>query len=412
MLVPWIFLGVSVWGGLFTLNALRPFRRWWPGIGLGFFPAWLTTELALHHLAVQGLVAAAFVSYGALSAWPGELAAAITLLSWMGLVALFVGAHRDGRRVRRALRAVIGDLEPLRSPSGAPVSWALDWMRVVNPFWMRDPAVKRIVDLSYADDGRSRHRLDIYRPRAGVSHAPVIIQIHGGAWVLGDKAQQGLPILYHLAAKGWICVAINYALSPRDPWPAQLVDCKRALAWVREHIAEHGGDPDFVVVTGGSAGGHLASMMALTANDPKWQPGFEDVNTSVRGFIPFYGVYDWTNRFGIRRRADRLADLLARLVVKATLDDASEIYADASPMNHLEGPIPPAMVIHGTHDTLAPVEEARRFVAMLEEHSDQPVVYAEMQGAHHAFEVFASVRAMHAVRGVEAFLAWLVRDRT
>ena len=59
-----------------------------------------------------------------------------------------------------------------------------------------------------------------------------------------------------------------------------------------------------------------------------------------------------------------------------------------------------------------PVEEARRFVAMLEEHSDQPVVYAEMQGAHHAFEVFASVRAMHAVRGVEAFLAWLVRDRT
>lgn len=97
--------------------------------------------------------------------------------------------------------------------------------------------------------------------------------------------------------------------------------------------------------------------------------------------------------------------------MKARIDDKPEIYAEASPMSHLTGPIPPAMVVHGTHDTLAPVEEARHFVAMLEEQSDQPVVYAEMKGAHHAFEVFASVRAMHAVRGVEAFLAWLTRGR-
>lgn len=411
MLLSWIFLTVSVWGGLFTVNALRPFRRWWPSIGLGFFPAWLTTELALHHLVVQALVTAAFISLGVLSAWPGQLAAAVTLLSWGGLMALFVGALRDGQRVRRALRAVIGDLEPLRSPSGTAVSWRLDWRRVANPFWMSDASVERIRNVSYTADGRRCHRLDVYRPRNGAKGAPVLLQIHGGAWVLGDKAQQGLPILYHLAAKGWVCVAINYGLAPRDPWPAQLVDSKRALAWIREHVAEYGGDPSFVVVTGGSAGGHLASMVALTANEPKWQPGFEEVDTSVRGFIPFYGVFDWTNRFGLRGRADRLGDLLARLVVKARIDDKPEIYAEASPMSHLTGPIPPAMVVHGTHDTLAPVEEARHFVAMLEEQSDQPVVYAEMKGAHHAFEVFASVRAMHAVRGVEAFLAWLTRGR-
>ena len=407
----WIFLAVSVWGALFTVNALRPMRRLWPKIGLGFFPAWLTTELALHHLVVQAFVTAAFVYFGALRSWPGQIAAVITALSWVGLVALFVGAYRDGRRVKRALRAVIGDLEPLRSPSGSPVNWRLDWHRVINPFWMRDPNVERIRDLSYVDDGRSRHRLDVYRPRDGVKNAPVLLQIHGGAWVIGDKAHQGLPVLYHLAARGWVCVTINYGLSPRDTWPAHLIDCKRALAWVRDHIAGHGGDPDFVVVTGGSAGGHLATMMALTANDPKYQPGFEEVDTRVRGFVPFYGVFDWTNRFGIRSRADRLADLLERLVVKRPLHEAPEIYDEASPMSHVDGAIPPAMVLHGTHDTLAPVEEARHFVAMLEEHSDAPVVYAEMQGAHHAFEVFASIRAMHAVRGVEAFLAWLIRDR-
>ena len=74
--------------------------------------------------------------------------------------------------------------------------------------------------------------------------------------------------MYHLAARGWVCVAINYRLSPQATWPDHLVDCKRALAWIREHIAEYGGDPDYVVVTGGSAGGHLTAMMGLTAERP------------------------------------------------------------------------------------------------------------------------------------------------
>ena len=71
---------------------------------------------------------------------------------------------------------------------------------------------------------------------------------------------------------------------------------KRALAWVKDNIADHGGDPDWVAITGGSAGGHLCSLAALTPNDPQFQPGFEDADTSVTAAVPFYGVYDWTNR--------------------------------------------------------------------------------------------------------------------
>ncbi len=91
-----------------------------------------------------------------------------------------------------------------------------------------------------------------------------------------------------------MCVAINYRLSPRATWPAHIVDCKRAVAWVREHIAEYGGDPGFIAVSGGSAGGHLSSLLALTPNQPEWQPGFEDMDTSVDACLPFYGVYDTT----------------------------------------------------------------------------------------------------------------------
>ena len=81
---------------------------------------------------------------------------------------------------------------------------------------------------------------------------------------------------------GWICVSINYSKSPRSKFPAHIIDVKRAIAWVRENIADYGGDPDFIAITGGSAGGHLASLAALTPNDPMFQPGFENVRHDGR----------------------------------------------------------------------------------------------------------------------------------
>ncbi len=98
-------------------------------------------------------------------------------------------------------------------------------------------------DIAFTEHGK-RGLLDIYRPRGGVpSGAPVLLQVHGGGWTIGKKDQQGLPLMKHLAAKGWVCVAINYRLAPRDPFPAQIVDVKRAIAWIREHIDDYGGDP-------------------------------------------------------------------------------------------------------------------------------------------------------------------------
>ena len=142
----------------------------------------------------------------------------------------------------------------------------------------------------------------------------MLLQIHGGGWMISNKNQQGFPLVYKLAANGWVCVSINYRLSPKATWPDHLVDCKRALAWVREHIDEYGGDPDYVVVTGGSAGGHLAAMVGLTANDPEYQPGFEAVDTTVRAMIPLYGCSTGPARRTSATTACRT--LLARFIVK------------------------------------------------------------------------------------------------
>jgi acetyl esterase/lipase len=253
-----------------------------------------------------------------------------------------------------------------------------------------------------------RHRLDVYRRADTGPGAPVLLQIHGGGWMIGNKDQQGLPLMYNLASRGWVCVAINYRLSPKATWPDHLVDCKRAIAWIREHIAEYGGDPDYIVATGGSAGGHLTAMVGLTANDPEYQPGFEDVDTSVHAMVPFYGVYDFRDRFGFRGKNDPLRKGLERYVMKSSRDDAIDAFDSASPMSHLRPDAPPALVIHGTLDRLVPVQEAREFVRMLREVSDSPVAYVELAGTHHAFEVFQSIRTLHTVAAVDRFLGWLV----
>jgi acetyl esterase/lipase len=221
---------------------------------------------------------------------------------------------------------------------------------------------------------------------------------------MGSKNAQALPLMYHLASRGWVCMSINYRLSPHATFPEHLIDVKSALKWIREHGAEYGADPDFVVVTGGSAGAHLSALVALTANDPEYQPGFEDVDTSVRACMPFYGVYDLTDRHGVWPH-EGLRRLTERQVMKASIEEAPELYDKASPVSRIHTASPPFLVIHGASDSLAPVEEARRFVQAFREGARAPVVYAEIPGAQHAFELFPSLRTLLVMDGVERFLA-------
>ncbi len=208
---------------------------------------------------------------------------------------------------------------------------------IAVPFRLR--GIRRLRNVDYWGDGNYRHKLDILTRRlVPAERAPVLVSIHGGAWVMGDKRQQGIPLMHELVQRGWVCVAINYRLSPRATWPAQIVDCKRAIAWVREHIAEYGGDPGFIAVTGGSAGGHLSSLVALTPNEPEWQPGFEDLDTSVDACLPFYGVYDMTGdpaRSGAY--GPGLLELLERRVMKTRLSDNPVPFEQASPDHRVVG---------------------------------------------------------------------------
>jgi acetyl esterase/lipase len=277
------------------------------------------------------------------------------------------------------------------------------WMRVMPFLMKRRRDVKVTRNIEFARVAGKSLRLDVYQPITPGEGRPAVLQIHGGAWVIGDKREQGIPLLGHLASAGWVGFNANYRLSPGATFPDHLVDLKRALAWIREHAAEYGADPNFVCVTGGSAGGHLTALMALTANDPRYQPGFEDVDTTLRAAVPFYGVYDFTNR-NDTWDPRTWPMFLEPWVVKAFLHEEPERFAEASPIDQVNADAPPFLVVHGDRDTLAPVEDARTFVEALRAVSTQPVLYGELHGSQHAFDLFPSIRSVQVIEAVERFL--------
>lgn len=376
-------------------NAVKPFFGPSGRGGVGSFAfGWLADELAPHLIA--GIAADTAVSGVRRKVTPTGL----------GLAALTVGAlgysiHRSrgvGVEASSALKSAIEDFDQ--------VPTKVAWKSIARPFNFKDPRVEVIRDVAFTEFGARGH-LDIHRPAGrALRGAPVLLQVHGGGWTIGRKDQQGLPLMNRMAAKGWICVAINYRLAPRNPFPAQIIDVKSGIAWIKEHIAEYGGDPDYLVITGGSAGGHLTALAATTPNDPVFQPGFEDKDTSVSAAVPFYGVYDWGDETELASVEAMRETFLGPRIMQKRFSDSPDDFRIASPIHHVNADAPDFFVLHGTNDTLVDVDQARRFVQKLRDNSRATVAYAEFPGAQHAFDVFHSIRSASAVEAVDNFLTW------
>jgi acetyl esterase/lipase len=257
-------------------------------------------------------------------------------------------------------------------------------------------------DISYGPAGRD-HLLDIWRLPGSEAEqmAPVLLQVPGGAWAISEKRGQAVPLLSRMAGLGWVCVRINYSRVPGSAWPAHIIDVKRAIAWVRDNIADYGGDPDFIAVTGGSAGAHVGALAALTADDPSWQPGFEDADTRVQAAVPYYGAYDLTDP---ARMCDLMLPFLERFVMRAALADLPGLFRAASPIAHVRPDAPPFFVLHGRNDAVIPHTQAQAFVEALRGAGAPTVAYAELPNAHHAFDTVATVRSQLAADAVADFL--------
>ena len=355
----------------------------------------LAREFAFQYIVILAIMIAVAAALGA-----AESTFGVVILAALGLLMLveirFAWLSvRTTRVIEKELEEEIpGDPPESRFPKSHL------WFPLLM-LWARDVKVKRGV--VFHSEEKRRVRLDIYRPKdsAKDERLPAVIQVHGGGWILGSRAAQGIPLLNHMAANGWIGFNIDYWLSPRATLPDHVVDVKRAIAWVRENADELGVDPERIAITGGSAGGHLTALAALTSDDPTLQPGFEDADTSVMAAVPFYGLYDLTDLGIYSRYRDWLFE---KVVLKARIDDEPELYRDVSPAHRVSEDAPPFLIFHGDQDTLVPVEDARAFTKKLEQTSRNPVLYVEMPGAEHAFDIFPSLRTARVVECIERFL--------
>ena len=360
--------------------------------------SWIGQSFALPLALVCGLLLITLAASG--SGRPR--AEAVCLVALLLYIFLHIRNHRMGKMLLHTVAASAGTDGSTKDPAAM---LSAPFLTGLLPLRVRRPGVERLTDIAYGEHGL-RNLLDIYRPAVRPQRLmPILIQVHGGAWVIGNKEQQALPLIYHLASRGWMCVAINYRLAPQSRFPVMLTDVLRAVAWVKRHAGEFGGDASFVALTGGSAGGHLSALAALVPNRPALQPGFESEDTVVNAVMPLYGRYDFLDAAGVLGpAAAQLTEFLAGKVMPGPFDAHPEAWNLASPVSQVHRNAPPFLVVHGTHDSLIAVEECRYFVERLRRISSSEVVYAELRGAQHAFDLLTTPLTLCLVEAAELFL--------
>ena len=228
------------------------------------------------------------------------------------------------------------------------------WGRILRaPFFLGRPDVVRVRGLAYG--GGPRRTLDVYHRRDRPASAPVLLHFHGGRFHSGNKAREARPLIRHLTSRrGFVCVSADYRLQPHVTLADQVADVRGAIAWVRAHAAEYGAEPGTLFVTGSSAGAHLA-IRAVCEGE-----------TGIAGLICRYGYY---------------GNLAPR------------------------GDMPPMLVVHGEKDMMIPVSDVRAFVDRVRAVSSRPVIYAELPGAYHDFDLYESIRSAAVNKAVEQFTA-------
>lgn len=399
---------LSIFWGWLAYNVWRPVKGKPELMGVASFIFGMPVgELALHMIAIEAAIVLLVIWTGELSGFSDMLAMGIAFSSWIALAAYHFNGVLAKPAMENAIQDALGEnyMDTIPEERAAGFRYDVTLADIANPFAYKDPEVKVHKNIRYGFEDGEKLFLDIYHHRSTPENAPVLFQIHGGAWSekMGDKNQQALILMKTLAKRGWVCVSVDYRLSPTHTWPAHIIDVKAGLKWVKENVANYGGDPDFIIATGGSAGGHLSSLLALTPNDPDFQPGFEDADTTVQGCIPFYGIYDLTNSSNQRGSMRTLDDLWAEKVYKENLFDKPDEYRAASPVFRATKDAPPFLLVHGNNDTLARVEEAYALRDALKAVDGLEVGYAEIDGAQHAFDLMASPRHLHVVNGIERF---------
>ncbi len=232
----------------------------------------------------------------------------------------------------------------------------------------------------YGVGGERELKLDLFLPKEDAAAArPAVVFMHGGGW-RGGNPGQFRPQSIHLAGVGYVCACIQYRLSDEAKFPAALEDCKCAVRWLRANAGDLGVDPDRIAVAGGSAGAHLAAMVAMTgAGSFEGEGGHADQSSAANLAVCFNPPTDLT----AMAEGGKAEAIVAGFLGKAYADDP-ELYGQASPVTHVDPGDPPLLALHGTADETVPYAQAEALVERLKEAGVEAELFTA-EGAGHGF---------------------------
>ncbi len=245
---------------------------------------------------------------------------------------------------------------------------------------------KALRNVAYIPDGHERHKLDLFIPPGATNPLPLIIWVHGGAWMGGSKEQN--PALAYLQ-KGYAVASINYRLSQHAIFPAQLEDCKAAVRWLRAHAKENNLDPNRFAAWGASAGGHLVALLGTAGDVKKFDVGANlDVSSRVQAVVDFFGPTDLAGMAKDALPGSRIdhdaPDAAEAKLIGGPVQQNKDKCAAANPVTYVATNNPPFLIMHGNKDDIVPYQQSELLRDALQK-AGVSVTFKIVEGAGHGF---------------------------
>ncbi len=229
-------------------------------------------------------------------------------------------------------------------------------------------------DVTYCTMDGVALTMDVYAPRNQTGATPVVVYVHGGAWMFGDKSEgTGAIMMPALLDAGFAVATVNYRLAPEFTFPAMIEDVKCAIRSLRAHANDYGIDPDRIGAWGSSAGGHLVSLLGTADASAGFDVGeYLDYPSDVQAVVDMFGPADLTTLFPEGREGMRES-------VFGGFDVAL-----ASPVTYVSPDDPPFLILHGDADPVVPIAQSEALFARLQA-AGVPVQFVRVQHAGHGF---------------------------
>ncbi len=263
--------------------------------------------------------------------------------------------------------------------------------------------VKVLRDLQYVEGGHERNRLDLYLPEKPKGRLPVVVWIHGGAWMAGSKDDcPAVPFV----TEGCAVASVNYRLSQHAVFPAQIEDCKAAIRWLRANATKYRLDPEHIGVWGASAGGHLVALLGTTAGvkDLEGHGGNLDQSSRVQCVLDWFGPTDLTT---MGKEGDPAGSPVA-LLIGGPAQENLEKARRASPLTYVNKNAAPFLIMHGDKDNLVPLRQSQRLAEELKK-AGVEVTLKVVKGNGHGGPGFTTPENL---RLIEAFFVKHLRKKT